>query len=329
MQGRGECLQKFNSFNPITESLIILLLFEPNIHENFFIQFKTLACERLLEFRKRMEKTSNELNEKQLVEKTPEIFSHSFSYDGYEQLHDDAMDKISVSILYSDYEETVNRSSRNNLTTMNVNQEKKMKISLSQEQLKLNPGHKNFLSVPSSAGKGRAASFTNIGEGNKSVKIDFKTPIVIEAEANPEAEAPSTSNANQTITVTPPRTTTFNENVDEIVYAVPRRFSPLNEKNEIKTSRASLSTWKSASVTQTSSTAELNKNFKYPLSFYCKICNNVLSDPRTLDCLHTFCMQCLARLDASNDLQNNQFWRKISEHSDASCEYFNHIVEYL
>lgn len=274
-----------------------------------------------------MEKTCNELNEKQVEEKTLETISHSFSYDGYEQLHDDAMDKISVSILYSDYEEALNRTSRNNLTTINVNQEKKMKISLSQEQLKLNPGHKNFLSVPLSARKGRAASFTNIGDGNKSVKIDFQIPIVIEADSN--AEAPSSSNANQTITVTPQKTTTFNENVDEIVYAVPRRFSPLNEKNEIKTSSASLSTWKDASVTQISSTAELNKNFKYPLSFYCKICNNVLSDPRTLDCLHTFCMQCLARLDASNDLQNNQFWRKISEHSDASCECFNHIVENL
>lgn len=276
--------------------------------------------------------TSKDLNEKKF-EKTQENISHSFSFDGYEQLHDEAMDKISVNIHYSYDEEAFNRSSGNNLTTANGNQEKKMKISLSQEQLKLNIASKNFLSVPLSSRKGRAASFNNIDnrDGNKSVKIDSPIPIMIEAEAQESTKASGISNANQTITVTPPRVATFDENVDEIVYAVPRRFPPLRGKNEIKTSSASLTSWKSASAAQTSSssTAELNKNFKYPLSFYCKICNNVLSDARTLDCLHSFCMQCLASVDASNDLQNNQFWRKISEHSDASCECCQHIIKLM
>jgi hypothetical protein len=66
----------------------------------------------------------------------------------------------------------------------------------------------------------------------------------------------------------------------------------------------------------------LNNSTKFPKSFYCKICNNLLNDPRILDCLHSFCVQCLVKLDATRNLENNQFWRKIS---DTSSELYSHL----
>ena len=264
-----------------------------------------------------MEKTTNPF-EDQKVEKSQESVLRSFSYDGYEQLHDAAMDNISVSIQYSENEETLSRTSQNNLT--NENHEKKIKISLSQEQLRLNANPRNFLTVPGSSRKNKCSTFSaaNKQDANKSVKINPKIPILIESKFVKNND--DSSEATVVTVTSPSRTTTFDENYDEVIYAVPRRHSP-KEDNEITTSSASLSPWKSAQ-TYLTSTTQPDKRFKYPLSFYCNICNNLLSDPRTLDCLHSFCMQCLARIDASNDLQNNQFWRKISEHSDSSREWF-------
>lgn len=235
--------------------------------------------------------------------------SPSFSYDGYEQLHDEAMDKISVSLRNSD--EAFEESSRNNLTQITQNCEKKMKISLSQEQLKLKSGNRNFLSVPKTVTKkARSASFFFLKrDEGESFKDEFQSQKSFE----------SSSSENQTLSVTLPKIKTINaSDDDEVIYAVPNVCSKKKEK-EIATSRDGLVS--SNSVVTSSAVVASNKSFKYPLSFYCKICNNVLSDPRTLDCLHSFCLECLAKLDASTDLQNNQFWRKISEHSESSCEF--------
>lgn len=255
-------------------------------------------------------------SEEEKVEHHRGSISHSFSYDGYELLHDEAMDKISVSIHFNDHEEIADGSSRESFAKMSKNHEKKMKISLSQEQLRLNCGSKNFLSVPRSSRTNCSASFSI--EDEKSVQV----PLVIESNTTKDSE--SSSNANKVISLTPPRITTNEVVDDEIIYAVPRKNSSpslsVKEENEAKTSSASPSPSKSVATAQTSA---FNRDFKFPLSLYCKICSNVLSDPRTLDCLHSFCVQCLARLDASNDLQNNQFWRKISEHSDLSSELIN------
>lgn len=240
-----------------------------------------------------MEKVNNE----EKIEGSKDAVPHSFSYDGYEVLYDEEMDKISVSVLYSDCDEISMKNSQTNLATTIETHEKKMKISLSQEQLKLNLSSKNLLSVPTTnSRKIRSPSISSAIEPEVSRNIQVTQSV-----------------------------TTFSENYNEVVYAVPRRFvmtgkNVMAEKNEIITSSASLSPWKSVTVGQTSSKVQLDKNFKYPLSFYCNICNNILNDPRTLDCLHSFCMQCLSRLDATNDLQNNQFWRKISERSDTSCK---------
>lgn len=253
-----------------------------------------------------MEKTNSEVNEDKL-EDHQESLPHSNSCDGYERLYDEAMEKISVSIHYSDYEEAFCGNSRNNLTKASENHEKKMKISLSQEQLRLNSG-KNFLSVPKITKKSASFSTSDKKDGRKIVKIDLKTAAEV-------AQSSDNLSVNQNIIVTPVKNTSDGSKFDEIIYAVPRKNSTRVSRKEsaMKTSSASLSPSKIVTTAQTSAL-----NFKYPLSFYCKLCNNVVNDPRTLDCLHSFCVQCLARLDVTNDLQNNQFWRKISD-SSSEC----------
>jgi hypothetical protein len=202
-----------------------------------------------------------------------------FPNDGYERLHDEAMDQISVSI-HSDYDEIVQK--------VNLGGETKMKISLSQEQLKIN-SNRNFLTVPMNKKKTRSLSFS-IANAEC-----VKNPLKISQDLQRiEQLSPSTSSRSQS--------------TSEIIYAVP--------KKPLKVSSAPLHDDDDA-ILPLNASPEVK--FKYPLMFYCKICNNILNDPRTLNCLHTFCCGCLARLDASNDLQNNQFWRKISDSS--SCMY--------
>lgn len=240
----------------------------------------------------------------------------SFSFDGYERLHDEMMDQISVSI-YSNSEDAFGRHSRSNLVIADVeNQvEKKMKISLSQEQLKLN-GNKNFLTVPVSGKKARSASFS-IADGKtmpkRSVRIandveKLSSNLLTVECVKPSISIESVQHANDD-----------DGDVNEVIYAVPQK-QLLHPKtphaegiSDVKTSSASLLSMKSF----TSSHTENEVDFKYPLAFYCKVCNKILEDPRVLDCLHSFCCQCLVQLDASCDLQNNQFWRKISDSS--SC----------
>lgn len=202
-----------------------------------------------------------------------------FPNDGYERLHDDEMDQISVSV-YSECEEMFQKS--------NFDGDGKMKISLSQEQLKLN-SDKIFLTVPLKNKKARSLSFSIAGE--ECVKNPFK----ISHDLQRIEQSSSTSSRSQS--------------VSEIIYAVPKKPN--------KVLSVSLHDDDDSILPLPTTSPEVK--FKYPLMFYCKICNNILNDPRTLNCLHTFCCECLARLDASNDLQNNQFWRKISDSS--SCMY--------
>lgn len=265
-----------------------------------------------------MENTSSEMNGK--LEDHQDSLSHSYSCDGYERLHDEAMEKISVSIHYSDLEESLSGNSRNSLTKANENQEKKMKISLSQEQLRL----KNFLSVPKITKKSASFSASDEKDGRNLVKIDLEVP----AEGPKNIISSVSSSASQNVIVTSANAESDSGEYDEIIYAVPRKNSTRVLRREItlKTSSASSSPSKSVTIAQTSSAFALDGNYKYPLSFYCKICNNILNDPRTLDCLHSFCVQCLARLDVTNDLQNNQFWRKIS---DSSCECLGGVCDIL
>lgn len=237
----------------------------------------------------------------------------TFSYDGYERLHDEIMDKISVSI-QSNFEETFEKCSKSNFVIPDVeNQkvEKKMKISLSQEQLKLN-SNKNFLTVPVNVRKARSASFS-IADGRTARRI-------VKINAVSEVDTLKLSNNLLTTERVNPDTSIDNkDDINEIIYAVPQKqflrptTSLCADVNDVKTSSASLVSTKSITLPQMNNEA----NFKYPLAFYCKICNKILDDPRVLDCLHSFCCQCLAQLDASSDLQNNQFWRKISDSS--SC----------
>lgn len=250
-----------------------------------------------------------DLNQEKLA-KTQDSVSNSFSYDGYEKLHDEDMDQISVSVHYSDYEGAFDATPGYTFPKPDESHEKKMKISLSQEQLKLKSESKNFLSVPKSTCKLRSASFSVDKACDESNSRE--TTVLIETKPLLNSTIPWVPSFNQRITVTPASKLDVNDDEDEIIYAVPSR--QVNHERKIKIPSASLSTPLSSAQ---SSTADFNKNFKHPLSFYCKICSNILEDPRTLDCLHTFCIQCLARLDAAHDLQNNQFWRKIS---DSSCK---------
>jgi hypothetical protein len=227
------------------------------------------------------------------------------SYDGYELLHDELMDQISVSIQDSNFGDSTSRISLKFPCDDESN--KKMKISLSQEQLKLNTS-KNFLTVPASTRKQRSLSFSaaDIRPSRRAVKIFTASDLTDLQERS--------------------RTQPVDNDVNEIIYAVPQKqFSHrlLDGGGGIKTSSASLSTGggggesSKSVIANVASTNSLHSNtdFKYPLAFYCKICNKLLDDPRVLDCLHTFCCQCLAQLDATNNLQNNQFWRKISDAS--------------
>ena len=242
-----------------------------------------------------------------------DITDDTFSYDGYERLHDEIMDQISVSI-HSNFEDTFAKCSKSNLVIADVESqvEKKMKISLSQEQLKLNSS-KNFLTVPLNVRKARSASFS-IADG-KTARRNVKIHAVSEVD--------TLKLSNNLLTVERVKPDTLNDNKDdinEIIYAVPQKHflrpttSLCSDVNDVKTSSASLASTKSITLPQMNNEVD----FKYPLAFYCKICNKVLDDPRVLDCLHSFCCQCLAQLDASSVLHNNQFWRKISDSS--SCK---------
>lgn len=258
---------------------------------------------------------------------------NAFSYDGYERLHDEAMDKISVNILYSENEgdenyfselSTTNSTLKGLLKKQENNEKKKIKISLSQEQIKsTNTKYlSNILSVPVSVKKHRSASFA-VGD-RQSVGL-FSSPAIQSGKLVPGSNPISSLqisemedvmndkiliandsklSSKQMITLTPA--------VDEIVYDVPRTNSSqptqlfMKVGNNIKTTSQTFNSPRLSMETVSS----YNIQLKFPNTFYCKMCSNILNDPRVLNCLHSFCFKCLANFDASLSFQSNPYWTK-------------------
>ncbi len=207
------------------------------------------------------------------MEEEIQVNVEEFFSDGYERLYDETMDES----VHKECEKTLESEFHNGLI-----RGIEMKISLSQEQLKLNC-NKNFLTVPANTKKKRSLSFS----------IENSTCV------ERLAKEISLNSENSQIR---------SQSVNEIVYSVP--------KKPQKVSSAALHDDDDA-ILPLSPSPEVN--IKYPLMFYCKMCNNILNDPRTLNCLHTFCLECLCSLDTSNESQHNQSWGKISDSS--SCRF--------
>lgn len=223
------------------------------------------------------------------------VENFDFPSDGYEQLHDEEMDQISVSV-HSDCDGIFSKHSQINLVG-----DTKMKISLSQEQLKLyssgdggGSSNKNFLTVPMNTKKTRSLSFSSPSEDILRISQQLKEKKILQ-----------------------PMSSAMHGSVNEIIYAVPQKPKKITSAIHIDDE-----------IIQPSSVATTTSpevKFKYPLMFYCKLCNDILKDPRTLNCLHTFCCQCLSQMDVTNNLQNNQFWRKISD-SSSGRDKFNFMM---
>ena len=264
-----------------------------------------------------------------------DIEEDAFSYDGYERLHDEAMDKISVNILYSENEGDENYFSElsNNSTLKGLlkkqdnNDKKKIKISLSQEQIKpTNSKYLNLLSVPVSVKKHRSASFA---VGDRQTVGLISSPAIQSSKLIPGSN-PITSlemsdidvmndkiliandsklSSKQMITLTPA--------VDEIVYDVPRTNSSQPSQLFMKVSNNIKTTSNSPRLSM-ETVSSYNINLKFPNTFYCKMCSNILNDPRVLNCLHSFCFKCLANFDASMSFQSNPYWtHKAGDITDA------------
>lgn len=283
---------------------------------------------------KDLEETEEEM---EVIKSDIDLEEDAFSYDGYERLHDEAMDKISVNILYSENEGDENYFSElsNNSTLKGLlkkqenNDKKKIKISLSQEQIKpTNSKYLNLLSVPVNVKKHRSASFA---VGDRQTVGLFSSPAIQNSKLIPGSN-PITSlemseidvmndkilipndsklSSKQMITLTPA--------VDEIVYDVPRTNNSLSSQlfmkvnNNIKTTSLASNSPRLSMETVSS----YNINLKFPNTFYCKMCSNILNDPRVLNCLHSFCFKCLANFDASMSFQSNPYWTKAGDITDA------------
>ena len=283
---------------------------------------------------KDLEETEEEM---EVIKSDIEQEENAFSYDGYERLHDEAMDKISVNILYSENEGDENYFSelpdnsalKGLLKKQNNKEKKKIKISLSQEQIKpTNSKHLNFLSAPINVKKHRSASFAvgdrqSVGLFSSSVIQSGKfipgiNPItsleISELDVmNDKILIPNDSNfsSEQMITLTPA--------VDEIVYDVPRTSSSLPTQLFMKVGNNNKTTSLVSNSPRHSKETfySYNINLKFPNTFYCKMCSNILNDPRVLNCLHSFCFKCLANFDASLSFQSNPYWTKAGDINDA------------
>lgn len=232
--------------------------------------------------------------------------NNSISFDGYERLHDDLMDNASVSVHYSDYGDAFNISRNNSVI---FNEVKKIKISLSQEQLKLNCGvDKNHLNVPKAKSFYRirtpspSAATTSNSMEDKIEEFLPPPPQCLFEKPDSYHEIANSNVSNNSILY------------DEIFYAIPNKApsSKSQEQDVIEKEIERFPTPQSF-VYHQANFGSSSGSFRYPLSFYCQICNNILRDPRILDCLHSFCVKCLVKIDTSNNLENNQFWRKISD----------------
>ena len=282
-------------------------------------------------------KNLNESEEEmEMIKSNIEQEKNAFGYDGYERLHDEAMDKISVNILYSENEgdenyfsELSNNSTLKSLLKKHENNDmKKIKISLSQEQIKpTNSKQLKFLSVPVNVKKHRSASFA-IGD-RQSVGL-FSSPAIQSGNVDPGSN-PITSLEMNEIDVMNDKILISNDSklsykqmitltpvVDEIVYDVPRTNSSLSTQlfmkvgNSIKTTSVASNSPRLSMETVTS----YNINLKFPNTFYCKMCSNILNDPRVLNCLHSFCLKCLVNFDASLCFQSNPYWTKSGDNGN-------------
>lgn len=251
------------------------------------------------------------------------FMNNSISFDGYERLHDDLMDNASVSIHYSDFSDFDDAFNISRTNSVIFNEVKKIKISLSQEQLKLNcEVDKNHLNVP------KAKSFHRIRTSSPSAATTSNSMEDKNEEFLPPPplclfEKPESYHEITSLFPEHPQKSVSNNSIlyDEIFYAIPNKAPSSSKSYEHDVIAEEIERFPPP---QSFEYHHMNfgisrGSFRYPFSFYCQICNNILQDPRILDCLHSFCVKCLVKIDASNNLENNQFWRKIS---DASSKFW-------
>lgn len=63
--------------------------------------------------------------------------------------------------------------------------------------------------------------------------------------------------------------------------------------------------------------------------FKCGICKMPFTDPRVLDCLHSFCLQCLLEADSQKNSNSAYFWQKFGENSNNDSETLEQTIFYL
>lgn len=204
---------------------------------------------------------------------------------------------------------------------------KKIKVSLSQDQIKSNMKQTNDVT------RIRSNSFTL---DRKAMSIYFPKvkhnliPTVITQDIFEEVDSPKeeVKEVENKILIVP--------RIEEPVNFTPKHqtlkpvassVSKLSVQNpDIRTSFTSLASGVSgvlSGISVESSTPF--KPFKYPEELQCKICLNLLKDPRILDCLHSFCLQCLIDMDSFNGHGPNH-WRNVS--GDVSEFEFCKLTKY-
>lgn len=127
-----------------------------------------------------------------------------------------------------------------------------------------------------------------------------------------------------------------NQNIKESQQSksVRKLSDPFERRNYVSQQEASLSSLPlpMAQSADPSLCLEKNRSAHTDLldKFKCGICLNVLSDSRVLDCLHTFCLQCLFKIETTNQskattnklnstMRSNSFESKKSDMSSSNC----------